>query len=122
MDALIVRMVAAMVAAAIRGGDPPGTPSGPVEIGTGGTHRSHAEIGSWQMLILMFVSAVVIGTAVLVYVVRQRRRVLERRRLRRMAEAVRPAEHEPHADIEARPDATPASGFRAGPAGSERVT
>ena len=118
MDSL-VRVVAA-VADAVRDD----TPSGPVEIGTGVRHRHHAEIGSWQTLILMFVAAIGIGTAVLMYVVRQRRKLLERRRLRRLAEAAHYAE--PQRPAAARPDATAtataAAGSRAEPAGPERVT
>jgi len=44
------------------------------------------------MLILMLVAAIVVGAMVLLYVVWQRGKVLERRRLRRMAEAARPAD------------------------------
>ncbi|MFL6115821.1 MAG: hypothetical protein ACJ786_31400 [Catenulispora sp.] len=76
----------------------------PVQIGsTHAVHHGYAEIGSWQSLILMFIAAIVVGAVVLLYVVGQRGKVLERRRLRRMAEAPTPT----------RP---------AGPPGPQRVT
>lgn len=67
--------------------DTPYVPSAPVEIGTSGPHHGVAEAGSWQVLIIMFGLVVLVGAAVLMYVVRQRTRLLERRRVRRMAEA-----------------------------------
>jgi hypothetical protein len=116
----------------VRGNDTPSGPSGPVEIGTGGTHHGHAEAGSWQTLILMFIAVILIGAAVLMYVVRQRRKLLERRRLRRIAEAARRADREPHADPSASASASPSPDphratttsprFRSKPAGPERVT
>jgi hypothetical protein len=65
----------------------PNAPSTPVEIGTSGTHHSRSQIGSWQDLFLMLAVVIAIGTVVLLFVVRQRVGLLERRRLRRMAEA-----------------------------------
>jgi hypothetical protein len=69
------------------GADVPAVPSIPVQIGTGGPHHGHPQAASWQMLILMFVALTLVGTAVLLFVVRQRRKAVERRRVRRMAEA-----------------------------------
>ncbi|GAA1968721.1 hypothetical protein [Catenulispora subtropica] len=85
MDSLIARAVEMVATVGNDGG--PNAPSVPVDIGTPGARHGHAEIGSWRMLIVMIISTIVIGTAVLMYVVRQRHRLLERRRLRRMAEA-----------------------------------
>jgi hypothetical protein len=91
MGSLIVRAVAAAMAAVAGFGEAgaPDVPSSPVQVGTGATPHRHTETASWRTLILMFISAIVVGTAVLMYVVRQRRRLLERRRLRRMADAAR---------------------------------
>jgi hypothetical protein len=66
----------------------PKVPSTPVEIGTSGPRHNVSEAGSWQVLITMFALVLVLGAAVLMYAVRQRARVLERRRVRRMGEAV----------------------------------
>lgn len=66
----------------------PYVPSAPVQIGTSGPRRGVAEAGSWQGLIVMFGLVLAIGAAVLMYAVRQRTRVLERRRVRRMAATV----------------------------------
>lgn len=109
MDRLIVRVAAAVVPVPGRGdGDAPSVPSGPVEIGTKGAHPDHPEIGSWQALILMLTGMIVIGALVLLFVVRQRSKVLRRRRLRRMAEVARlAASYEIAADIEARAAAPP---------------
>ncbi|GAA2057771.1 hypothetical protein GCM10009839_79150 [Catenulispora yoronensis] len=84
MGSLAVRVMGAFV-----DDDDPGVPSGPVDIGTAGVHHARNEIGSWQTLILMFISVIVVGAVVLLYVVRQRGRLVERRRLRRMAEAAK---------------------------------
>jgi hypothetical protein len=66
----------------------PYVPSAPVQIGTSGAHHSSSsQITLWRDLIMMMAAVIVIGTVVLLYVVRQRTRLLERRRLRRMAEA-----------------------------------
>ncbi|WP_194916196.1 hypothetical protein [Catenulispora rubra] len=70
----------------LAGDNTPYVPSAPVEIGTPGPHHGVAEAGSWQGLIIMFGLVIVIGAAVLMYAVRQRTRLLERRRVRRMAE------------------------------------
>jgi hypothetical protein len=66
----------------------PYVPSAPVQIGTSGPRHGVPEVGSWQALIAMFAVVIVVGAAVLMFAVRQRTRVLERRRVRRMAEAV----------------------------------
>lgn len=108
MGSLIVRAVSAVGMLGADGA--PSTPSTPVQIGTPGARHGRPEMGSWQMLILMFISAIVLGTLVLMYVVRQRGKVLARRRVRRMAEyarlveadvgsspAPRPKSHHPHA-------------------------
>jgi len=90
MNPLIAR-AAAMVVVTVAGfghDDVPAVPSIPVQIGTHGTRHGHPQAASWQMLILMFVALIVLGTAVLLYVVRQRRKIVARRRMRRMAEAV----------------------------------
>ena len=95
MESLIARALATVagtvttVTATVTGfgGDVPAVPSVPVQIGTGGTRQGHPQAASWQMLILMFVALIVLGTVVLLYVVWQRRKIVERRRLRRMAEA-----------------------------------
>ena len=71
----------------LAGDNTPYVPSAPVEIGTPGPHHGVAEAGSWQDLIVMFGLVIVIGAAVLMYAVRQRARLLERRRVRRMADA-----------------------------------
>ena len=71
----------------LAGDSTPYVPSAPVEIGTPGPHHGVAEGGSWQGLIIMFGLVIVIGAAVLMYAVRQRARLLERRRVRRMADA-----------------------------------
>ena len=67
--------------------DTPYVPSAPVQIGTSGPRHGVPEVGSWQALIMMLAAAIVLGTVVLMFAVRQRMRVLERRRVRRMAEA-----------------------------------
>ncbi|MEZ0115919.1 hypothetical protein ABH920_009961 [Catenulispora sp. EB89] len=71
----------------LAGDNTPYVPSAPVEIGTPGPHHGVAEAGSWQGLIIMFGLVIVLGAAVLMYAVRQRARLLERRRVRRMADA-----------------------------------
>jgi len=71
----------------LAGDSTPYVPSAPVEIGTSGPHHGVAEGGSWQALIIMFGLVIVIGAAVLMHAVRQRARLLERRRVRRMVEA-----------------------------------
>jgi hypothetical protein len=99
MDSLIVRAAATVTATltAFADGDVPKVPSTPVEIGTGVTLHGHPQSGAWKILILMLVAAIVVGTVVLVYVVRQRRKHIERRQLRRLrplrrtADAPRPA-------------------------------
>lgn len=67
-------------------GDAPNVPSAPVEIGTSGTRQAVSEVGSWQVLLLMFVGVLVLGAVVLMYAVRQRARLVERRRVRRMGD------------------------------------
>lgn len=66
----------------------PHVPSAPVQIGTSGPRHGVAEAGAWQALIVMFGLVIILGTAVLMYAVRQRTGLLERRRVRRMAAAV----------------------------------
>jgi|GEM_PF-2897667 len=106
--------------AGLAGDGTPYTPSTPVQIGTPGrTHHAVTEVGSWQTLITMFAVVVVLGAAVLMYVVRQRTRVLRRRRVRRMAEAAAaPAEYEGLATAHHTPHHT----RHAGPPDPERVT
>ena len=70
--------------------DTPYVPSTPVQIGTSGTHHSVPEAGSWQVLIAMLAAVILVGAAVLMFAVRQRTLLLERRRVRRMAETVTP--------------------------------
>lgn len=118
--------------AGLAGDGTPYTPSAPVQIGTSGrTHRAVAEAGSWQTLITMFAAVTVLGAVVLMYVVRQRTRVLRRRRLRRMAEAAAaPAEYEglatahhiPHYTPHYSPHHTPQRTRHAEPPDPERVT
>jgi hypothetical protein len=87
----------------LAGDSTPYVPSAPVEIGTSGPHHGVAEAGSWQALIVMFGVVIVIGAAVLLYAVRQRAGLLDRRRVRRMADAriaraqAAQAPHAPHA-------------------------
>lgn len=64
----------------------PDVPSAPVEIGTSGTRQHVSEAGSWQVLLVMFVLALVLGAVVLMYAVRQRARLVARRRVRRMGD------------------------------------
>ena len=82
--------------AGLAGDNTPYAPSAPVQIGTSGRpHHGVSEVGSWQTLIAMFTVAILLGAVVLMFAVRQRTRVLTRRRVRRMAEAVAtPAEYE----------------------------
>ncbi|NUP47146.1 MAG: hypothetical protein HOW97_07500 [Catenulispora sp.] len=116
MDAVIARVVAAVTAAGFGDDDAPHAPSSPVQIGTGGVvHHARSEIGSWQTLILMFVGVVVVGAAVLMYVVRQRRKLLERRRLRRMAEVARLVGSDPGPGPGGGVDASPSDGPSEGP-------
>src|SRR2546423_658234 len=90
MGSLAARAIAA---GGLRADDAPNVPSVPVQIGTPGVvYHGHNEIGSRQSLILMFIAAIVVGAIVLLHVVRQRGKVLERRRQSRMAEAARPAD------------------------------
>ena len=89
MGSLMAGVPAALHAVVGLAGDTaPYVPSAPVQIGTSGPRHGVAEAGSWQALLVMFGLMLVLGTAVLMYAVRQRTRVLERRRVRRMGEAV----------------------------------
>ena len=72
----------------LAGDGTPYVPSAPVQIGTSKARHAPPEVGSWQLLITMFAAVVVLGAVVLLFAVRQRTRVLRRRRVRRMAEAV----------------------------------
>jgi hypothetical protein len=75
--------------AGLAGDGTPYVPSAPVQIGTSGrAHHNVSEVGSWQTLIAMFAVVILLGAVVLMFAVRQRTRVLKRRRVRRMAEAV----------------------------------
>lgn len=75
--------------------DTPHVPSAPVQIGTPGPRHGVSEVGSWQWLIVMLAAAIVLGTVVLMFAVRQRTRALKRRRVHRMAEAAAaPAQYE----------------------------
>ena len=109
MGSLIARTLLGLA-----GDNTPFAPSTPVEVGTSGTHHSVADTNSWQILIIMLFLVVVIGAAVLMYTVRQRSRLLERRRARRMAEAHAIAHHAAHH--------TPHHTRPARPPGPERVT
>ena len=74
--------------AGLAGDGTPYVPSAPVQIGTSGRpHHRVSEVGSWQALIAMFAVVILLGAVVLMFAVRQRTRVLARRRVRRMAEA-----------------------------------
>lgn len=91
MGSLIAGMLDALgPPSGLAGDTAPYVPSAPVEIGTPGMRHGPAEIGSWQGLMVMFAVVLALGAVVLMYVVRQRTRLLARRRVRRMAQAVRP--------------------------------
>ena len=58
-------------------------PSVPVQIGDAGTvHHTDGQDAAWQALVLMLGLALILGSAVVIYVVVQRTRVLARRRAR----------------------------------------
>jgi hypothetical protein len=100
--------------AGLAGDSTPYVPSAPVQIGTSGRpHHSVSEVGSWQMLIAMFAVVIILGAVVLMFAVRQRTRVLKRRRVRRMAEA--PAPPAPAAPPRTTPRTTPATPSRPTP-------
>jgi hypothetical protein len=86
MGSLIAGMLTVLGTPAGLAGDAPDVPSTPVEIGTSGTRRAASEVGSWQVLLLMFVAVLVLGAVVLMYAARQRARLVERRRVRRMGD------------------------------------
>src|SRR5689334_10566634 len=87
MGSLIAGMLEGLgMPAGLVGDTTPYVPSTPVEIGTSGVHHNMGEARSWQVLLVMFAVVLGLGTAVLLYAVRQRTRVLERRRVRRMGE------------------------------------
>ncbi|MEY9930079.1 hypothetical protein ABH926_004721 [Catenulispora sp. GP43] len=88
MGSLIAGMLDGLgIPSGLAGDTTPYVPSAPVQIGTSGPRHGAAEAGSWQGLLAMFALVLVLGAAVLLYVVRQRTRVLARRRVRRMGEA-----------------------------------
>lgn len=110
--------------AGLAGDAAPYVPSAPVQIGTSGQHRGVGEAGSWQALLMMFAVVLILGTAVLMFAVRQRTRLLRRRRVRRMGEAAAlmaaTAEgdsHHPHPAL-----ATAHHTRHTGPPSPERVT
>jgi hypothetical protein len=108
----------------LAGDSVPGVPSAPVQIGTPKAHHRVAEAGSWQILLLMLVAVLVLGAAVLLVAVRQRTRVLKRRRVRRTSEAAVPfTALTPTVSPSSRTaPATGDDGRRAEPPGPERVT
>src|SRR5947209_16966885 len=90
MGSLIAGVVDAVgLPPGLAGDGTPSVPSAPVKLGgTSGLRPRVSEAGSLQVLIMMFAVLIVLGTAVLMFAAWQRTRVLARRRVRRMAEAV----------------------------------
>ncbi|MEY9906586.1 hypothetical protein ABIA35_002806 [Catenulispora sp. MAP12-49] len=88
MGSLIAGMLDGLgIPSGLAGDTTPYVPSAPVQIGTSTPRHGAAEAGAWQVLLVLFALVLVLGAAVLMYVVRQRTRVLDRRRVRRMGEA-----------------------------------
>ena len=89
MGSLIAGMLDGLgLPATLVGDTTPYVPSTPVQIGTSRPHHSISEVGSWQALLIMFCAVLLLGWAVLMVAVLQRTRLLARRRVRRMGEAV----------------------------------
>ena len=87
MGSLISGILDALgIPADLAGDNTPYVPSTPVQIGTPGPRHGFSEAGSWQVLIVMLALVLFVGAAVLMFAVRERARVLERRRVRRMSE------------------------------------